>query len=84
VNVDSFKFMYNRFLGNLPAKFKAKWATRILFILYCLKRTNHQAQARNIGRLLTFGLIPQRDSLAIFSSSIVTTAFPIMCVSVMI
>jgi hypothetical protein len=60
VNVDSFKFMYNRFLGNLPAKFKAKWATRILFILYCLKRTNHQAQARNIGRLLTFGLIPQR------------------------
>jgi hypothetical protein len=31
---------------------------KISSILYCLKRTNHQRQAKNIGILLMFGLMP--------------------------
>jgi hypothetical protein len=43
-------FMHNRFLGNLPAKLPEKCVTKILFILFCQKRTNHQNRAKIIGR----------------------------------
>jgi hypothetical protein len=58
VYVDSFKWIYGRFLGNLQARLKGKWATKISSILYCLKRINHQRQAKNIGMLLMFGPMP--------------------------
>jgi hypothetical protein len=44
------KIMHNRFLGNLPAKLPEKCVTKILFILFCQKRTNHQNRAKIIGR----------------------------------
>jgi len=61
VYVDSFKWIYGRFLGNLQVRLKGKWAMKISSILYCLKRTNHQRQAKNIGMLLMFGLIPFKN-----------------------